>query len=294
MNVTGLRAFHLVAEAGSFTGAAAAAGLSQPTLSAQVRLLERRHEVELFDRTSRKVALTPVGQRLLDVTSRLFAAEAEARALLDGVRTLKRGHLRIAADSAAHVMPVLAAMRAGGAALTFTLSIGNSAEVLERLFDHRADIGVMSRLTSDPRIHARRIRADRLVLFVPARHGWSRRMGVRLEELEGQDIVIRERGSVTREIFERLLAERGIRPSQLVEVEGREAVREAVAAGFGIGVVFAGELGADPSMAPLAIRDVDAGVAEYAVCLTQRLRSPVVRSFFDTAERLAPPEGRAG
>jgi aminoethylphosphonate catabolism LysR family transcriptional regulator len=287
MNITGLRAFHLVAEAGSFTRAAHAAGLSQPTLSAQVRLIERQHDAELFERTSRRVALTPVGRRLFDVTTRLFAAEAEARAVLDGVRTLKRGHLRIAADSAAHVMPVLAAMKAAGTSLTFTLSIGNSTEVMERLFDHRAEIGVMSRPTSDPRVHSRRLRSDRLALFVPAKHPWAARREARLADLAGQDIVIRERGSVTREALEQKLAENGVRPAQLVEVEGREAVREAVAAGFGIGVVFESEFGGDPGMRRLGIGDMEVVVAEYAVCLELRLRSPVVRSFFDAAERLA-------
>jgi aminoethylphosphonate catabolism LysR family transcriptional regulator len=288
MNITGLRAFHLVAEAGSFTRAASAAGLSQPTLSAQVRLLERQHDAVLFDRRSRKVVLTTVGQRLFDVTARLFAAEAEARGLLQGVRTQARGHLRIAADSAAHVLPVLAAMKAAGAAPTFNLSIGNSSEVMQRLFEHVADIGVMSRPTSDPRVHSRLIRADSLVLFAPKAHPFARSSEANLADLHGQPVVIRERGSVTREMFERLLAQSKVAPSQLIEVEGREAVREAVAAGFGIGVVFAAELGDDHAMRRIAIRKADVAVAEYAVCLAQRLRLPVVRAFFDAAERLTP------
>ncbi len=60
--------------------------------------------------------------------------------------------------------------------------------------------------------------------------------------LAGEDLVIRERGSVTREVFESALAERGVTPGTLIEVEGRESVREAVAAGFGLGIVFESEM----------------------------------------------------
>ncbi|HRK24080.1 MAG TPA: LysR family transcriptional regulator, partial [Beijerinckiaceae bacterium] len=170
MNVTGLRAFHAVAEAGSFTRAAAATGLSQPTLSSQVRLIEQQHEAGLFDRKGRGVTLTPLGRRLYDITTRLFAAEDEARALLHGARALQRGHLRVVADSATHVMPLLSVLKRRHPGLTFALSIDNSTGVLQRLFDYGADVGVTARATSDPRLHSRLIRRDRLVLFAPRSH----------------------------------------------------------------------------------------------------------------------------
>jgi aminoethylphosphonate catabolism LysR family transcriptional regulator len=285
MNVTGLRAFHAVAEAGSFTRAAAATGLSQPTLSSQVKLLEAAHEASLFDRKGRGVVLTPLGQRLFDITARLFAAEEEARALLDGARTLRRGHLRVAADSATHVMPLLSALKRRHAGLTFSLAIGNSTGVLQQLIEYGADIGVTARATSDPRLHARLLRRDRLVLFVPAAHELADRRALPLAALAGVDLVVRETGSVTREVFEARLAEAGIRPGNLVEVQGREAVREAVAAGFGIGIVFDSEFPPDPAFITLQITDADLDVAEYVVCLEARRRLPLVRGFLDLAAR---------
>src|SRR5690349_24998177 len=119
--LTQLRAFHLVADAGSFSLAARTAGLSQPTLSAQVRALEASYAVDLFDRRGRGVRMTPAGQSLYTITTRLIAAEEEARALLSDGRSLARGHLRVSADSAYHVMPILAALKQERAGLTFTL-----------------------------------------------------------------------------------------------------------------------------------------------------------------------------
>jgi LysR family transcriptional regulator, low CO2-responsive transcriptional regulator len=284
--LTGLKAFHAVAVAGSFTRAASAIGLSQPTLSSQVALLEAKHAVSLFDRKRRGVTLTPTGKRLLDVTSRIFAAEEEALDLLRGARSIQTGHLRIAADNASHVMPVLARLRAANPGLTFSMTIDNSTNILQRLLDYEADLGVMARLTSDPRIFSLRLKRDRLILFVPACHPLAARGFVDIAELQDVDIVIREPGSVTREVFEASLTQAGVRPGRLVEVQSREAVRETVAAGFGIGVIFESELGADPVFRPVIVRDSDLGVAEYVACLENRRRLANIKGFLDIVQDL--------
>ncbi len=219
MNLTQLRAFHVVALAGGFSLAARSEGLSQPTLSAQVRALEVGYGVGLFDRQGRGVRMTPAGQSLYAVTTRLFAAEEEARALLTGGQALTRGHLRVSADSAYHVLPILAALKQRHEGLTFTLKIDNSAVVLDQLIDHAADIAVMAKMTSDPRIYSMKLREDRLVLFVPKAHPWARWRRRRMADLAGRDIVIRERGSITREVFETRLAEAGVVPRALIDVE---------------------------------------------------------------------------
>lgn len=283
MSFSLLRAFHHVATAGGFTRAAREAGLSQPTLSAQVRKLEALHGVSLFNRRGRQVQLTPLGQNLLEVTARLFAAREEADALLAGARALKRGHLRIAADSATHVMPLLARLKRQHGAVTFTLRIDNSSNVLAQVLAYDADIGVTARRSPDPRLHSVPLKEDRLVLFVPKGHGWARRRRARVEEIGERDVVIREPGSVTREVFEARLAEAGVKPASLIEVQTREAVREAVMAGFGLGIVFASEGGSDPSIHTLEIDGVDFSVAEYVVCLDEHRRLPLVRAFLAAA-----------
>jgi aminoethylphosphonate catabolism LysR family transcriptional regulator len=287
MSQTALRAFHLVAQAGGFTKAALVGGVSQPTLSAQVRALEEAHGVRLFDRRGRAVALTPLGQSLHAVTTRLFAAEEDAKALLAGARALARGHLRVAADSATHVMPLLAKMKQRHPGLTFSLAIGNSSDVLRQVLDHTADVAVAAKQVSDPRVHTLLLRTDRLVVFVPRSHPWASRKAVPLDAFSGQDLVIRERGSITREVFESRLAEAAIKPGALVEVQTREAVREAVAAGFGIGVVFDSEFGTDARFHAIDVSDSDLTVGEYVACLQERRRLPVVRAFLDAAREMA-------
>lgn len=285
--MTQLRAFHLVADAGSFSLAARTAGLSQPTLSAQVRALEASYAVDLFDRRGRGVRMTPAGQSLFTLTTRLVAAEEEARALLTGGRALTRGHLRVSADSAYHVMPILAELKRLHAGLTFTLKIDNSAAVLDHLTEHGADVAVMAKMTSDPSIYSMKLREDRLIIFVSQGHAWARRRRIRLAELAGRDIVVRERGSITREVFEARLAQAGVVSGALIEVQTREAVREAVAAGFGVGVVFDSEFGTDARFHAIEVGDSDLMVGEYVACLQERRRLAVVRAFLNVAHDIA-------
>ena len=287
MTPSQLRAFHLVAEAGSFSGAARAAGLSQPNLSGQVTALEKAYGVRLFDRRGRSVTPTETGRQLQGVTSRLYALQDEARALLAGEQALTRGHLRIAADSAHHVVPVMAALRQRADSLTFALAIDNSAVVLDRLLRHEADVAVMAKSVSDPRLHAVRLRTDRLVLFAPAGHPLGRSGRAPLNALAAQDLVLRERGSITREVLEQAMAEADVRPRAIVEVETREGVNEAVAAGFGIGAVFESEFASDRRLRRIVVADRDLAVAEYAVCLQERRRVALVRAFMEAAAQFA-------
>jgi len=272
MTPSQLRAFHLVAEAGSFSAAGRASGISQPNLSGQVTALERAYGVRLFERRGRSVTPTETGRQLQGITARLFALQDEAKALLAGELALTRGHLRIAADSAHHVVPIMAALKKRAGDLTFALSIDNSAVVLERLLRGEADVAVMAKSVSDPRLHALRLRTDgRVPLAARA----------------GQELVLRERGSITREVLEEAMAAADIRPRSIVEVQTREGVREAVAAGFGVGAVFASELGEDRRFRRIDVADSDLLVAEYAVCLQERRRVALVRAFMDEATQTA-------
>ena len=287
MTPSQLRAFHLVAESGSFSAAARDSGLSQPNLSGQVSALEKAYGVRLFDRRGRQVVPTETGRQLQGITARLFAVQDEAQALLAGEQTLTRGHLRIAADSAHHVMPIMAALRERARSVTFALAIDNSAIVLDRLLRHEADVAVMAKSVSDPRLHSVRLRTDRVVLFTPTAHPLARRGRAPLKALAEQELVLRERGSITREVLEQAMAASGVQPRAIVEVQTREGVREAVAAGFGVGAVFESELGEDRRFRAIVVGDTDLAVAEYAVCLQERRRGALVRAFMDEAQRIS-------
>jgi aminoethylphosphonate catabolism LysR family transcriptional regulator len=281
-----LRAFHFVALAGGFSRAARELGIGQSTLSAQVRQLEAGSGVNLFERKPRGVVLTEKGHALFEVTSRLFAAESEARSILRGDGVRSGGHLRLAADGAFHPAPILAAMKTNRPQFTFTLSIGNSGEVIDSLVDHRADVGITARLPNDPRLFVCPMLSMGLGVFVPDGHPWSALAHITMAQLAGIGFVLRERGSVTRQVFEQNVAEHQIRLGPVIEVSTREGVREMVAAGFGVGVIGDSEFGFDSRLRLLRIVDAHRRISEYAVCLEEHRRLSLVREFLARAVEL--------
>jgi aminoethylphosphonate catabolism LysR family transcriptional regulator len=268
--------------------------VTQPTLSGQVKALEERYGVRLFQRRGRGVELTDLGRQLLDVTRRLSSAEDEAEQLLAGARSLAGGQLRVSADAPTHVIPLLAAFSRRHPGVRLAFSFGNSGEVRASLLARRSEIAVLAELEPDPRIYALPIRRDRQLVFVSRGHPWARRRSLRLEEIADETLILREPGSTTRAVFEAALGERGIAPRRTIEIGSREAVREAVAAGLGVGVIFESEFLRDGRLHSLSLRDAKLEAVQYAACLEDRRAVRVVRAFFDLLRESLPGGGPGG
>jgi len=281
MNHSQLRAFHAVAQENSFTKAAAALQVSQPTLSGHVKALEDGYGVRLFQRGGRRVELTEFGNSLFTVTQRYFASEIEALQLLSTAKGLLRGRLRIGADSPYHVVPLIAAFSRRFPAVQRSIFFGNSKEVLGNLYARKSDIAILPEIVADERLHIMPYRHDRLVIFTHRGHAWSRRKSIRLHEVSEQIIIMREVGSSTRAVFEKALSARNIMPKNTLEMGSREAVREAVAAGLGIGIVCESEFGHDVRLHKLPVRDAKLTTVEYITCLNESRNDAVVTTFFD-------------
>lgn len=287
MNHAQMRAFHAVARELSFTRAARVLNVSQPTLSAQVKALEAGYGVRLFDRRGRRIVMTELGDALLDVTHRMFALEEEADDLLAGARALTRGHLKVGADGPHHVIPLMAAFRRKHPGIRLSLAMGNADRVLEDLSDYRTDIAVVGRVPRDDRFHVLPFGSAPLAVFVATAHPWAKRRSVRLADLAGQPMVLREPGSLTRQVLSRALERAGIEIDPVMEIDSREAVAEAVAGGLGIGVVSFGEFGGDNRVRAIPIEGNPVEMAEHVVCLEDRRRLRIVRSFLALAREMA-------
>jgi len=277
MNHAQLRAFHAVAREGGFTAAARAEGISQPTLTVQVKALEESYNVPLFHRRGRRVSPTRAGEELYTLTQRYFSLERETREFLLAEGGLSRGRVAIAADGPFHLMPLIRGIREELPGLEIVVSVGNSAAVVQSLLDYEAEFGLLSEYRMDDRFAVLAAMHHPIVLMMPAGHEWAGRPSVSITELQGRPMVLREKGSATRRSFETALAAAGVTPEIVLEIGSREAVREAVATGLGLGVVQEPELGEDTRIAWTRIEDADLQATELIVCLEERRSSPVMR-----------------
>ena len=265
-----LRAFHAVATEGSFTKAAQLLHVTQPTLSGQVRALEERFGVRLFDRRRRRIEVTDIGRNLLDITFRMFSLELEAVQVLSAAHALKRGHLRIGADAPYHSVPFLSAFHRRYPDLRLSMTMGNTKSLLDDLLDQRCDVAIAANVKTDSRIFALPFRQDQFIAFVDRAHPWARRRGVKLTELAGQRLLLREPMSNTRQTFDAAMAKANIVLGEVLEIGSREAIKEAVAAGLGVGIIAQSELGDDLRLKALPFEGQQITSTEFVACLQER------------------------
>lgn len=284
MRYVQLRAFHHVALCGGFSRAAKMLNLTQPAISDQVRKLETEYDVRLFDRGKRQVTLTPTGEKLFEVTLRMFEVEGRAVELLAESRSIKTGKLNIIADSAHHVTEILAEFRRKYPSVFVSLRVGNSKTVTEMLTSYDADIGILGEVPIGREYKIINLRSTPIIAFALVESEMGKRSSISMREFAALPMAVREPGSKTRAKFEDFAKRSGIKPRIAIEAEGREAVSEIVAAGDCIGVVSEAEFGNDPRFVRIPIEDADIMMDEALICLRERQDSRLIRTFMEVAQ----------
>ena len=279
MRYSQLRAFHNVARHGGFSRAAEALNQTQPSLSDQVRKLEQSHDTLLFFRDHRTVRLTGAGEGLYQLTQRFFEVEDTIDDYLGRSRAAVRGTLRVVADSAMHVIGAIGRFRQAHPEAFVTVQTGNTEEVLRRLRHYEADIGVVGNL--DPAPDLETFDLGRTPIIGIAAQGLLPR-GVRslsFQQFNDWPLIFREQGSRTRANLEAAAARMDVRLSPVIEVDGREAMREVVASGAGIGFVSEAEFGHDTRLVRVPVTGGDLFMQETLVHMAMRRDVPVIRAF---------------
>lgn len=281
-----LKAFDATARAGSITAASLQLGLRQPTVSAHILRLEADYGVELFFRKGRRLVLTEFGDTLLEHTRRLFSAEEDARSLLTAAKTHYSGTLNLHAIGPYNVTPIIKAYRSDYPGVQVTVTVGDSQSITQRILDYQGDIGLVLNEITDPQIFCLPYREQALVIFAATSHELARKQEVSLTDLMNQEFVMREEGSGTRKAFQEALKANGIRIKTSVEMRSREAVREAVAQGLGLGVVADRAYLPGPGLVKLRVKNFSAKTCTRLICRTERKNSPLIAQFLRTAQHL--------
>jgi aminoethylphosphonate catabolism LysR family transcriptional regulator len=288
MNDAQLRCFHVAATEKSITRAAVRLGISQPTVSAQIKALEEGYGVQLFRRVGRKIELTDFGARLKLVTERIYTAQDEARELLVGHQNLNQGHLRVGAVSPFHVVPILQELQTKYPDVTFSLRAGNSTSILDALMRYDIDVGIMADLKAgNQRLHIQFLRRDDIVLLVGSDHRLAGRDFVTYADLADETIIIREEGSVTRSTFMNALLAEDLSIRRFVDIESREATKEAVAYGLGVAPLLQSEVGEDKRWSVVRMAPPAPSFDEYVACPRDLVRAPLVRAFLEIASAVS-------
>ncbi|WP_218240304.1 LysR substrate-binding domain-containing protein [Comamonas fluminis] len=284
MSTARYRAFIAVAQQGSLSAAARSLGLSQPTISSQIATLERQSQIELFHRQGYRMSLTSAGHKLMTLAQKLLALESEAEFFLRDSGKLHQGELKIGAVGPFHVIEMVAAYRALHPGMQLSIRMGNSQQVLHDLENYSTDVAVLAGLYERPELVAREYARHSIILFAHVDHPLAQREQIDIAALHNQALLLRERGSTTRTAMEKALAAASVKPQLNLEIGSREAIREAVARGLGIGAVSEAEFIPDARFRPIRIAGDPASTTTYVYCMKERSDSLLVRSFWEAIE----------
>ena len=262
--------------------------MAQPTLSQQIKALENRHNAVLFEGRRPPLRLTPVGRELYALTRRMFATSEEIDELLGDSVGADAFALRIGGDSPVYAVRLAQALMSAHPEAAVEVRIDNAREALARLHDAQVDVAILSDPPMDGQFFYEPLFADYLAVCMPADHPLAEADVFPLEVLAHERLLMREPASKTRTAIEVLLAAADVIPERVIELHGREAIREAIALGMGVSLFFSAECPPDPRIACLRPdRQPDrAQLTGYLVCRIERRRTPMMRAALAAAETL--------
>ncbi|MEN1970381.1 LysR family transcriptional regulator [Lentibacillus sp. N15] len=242
MNIENLRMFCRVVEEGNISKAARLGYVSQPAVTKQIRQLETRYNTLLFDRQEGKLIPTKAGKTLYP-----FAK--------DMVETLEQSHEAVKEATGEYevVLHIGASFTIGDYLLPnvmgkfkkkfpdyqFSLTIGNTPQITEKLKNQDIDIALVESQVDDHSFMSETFAQDELVLVIPADHRWKDRETITPHELPEEKMIWRESESGTRVILENALQKAGVlkQIQSSLELGSVQSIKSAVEAGLGVSIL---------------------------------------------------------
>lgn len=288
MELRKLDAFCKVIELKSFTRAAKAMLLSQPTISEHIRYLESELDQKLLERQGREVEPTPVGAVLYEYARRILQTRREAIQAVEQFSGKISGAIAIGCGTipGTYVLPeLIGAFHKKYPAIKTTLRINSSRLIAEEVLGGNLELGVVGAKWNEPGLHWKKIFSDELVLVIYQDHLWADKETVSLAEIMGEPIIIREIGSGTRKVFSKILMENGFKERDLhevAEIGSTAAIKEAIKAGLGVAILSKRAVKDEIQcgrLSSVAIKDQKLTRPFYLIRRKNRELSPVASAF---------------
>lgn len=260
MNITlrQLKIFEAVARHLSFTKASEELHLTQPAVSMQIKQLEQEIGLPLFEQVGKRIFLTEAGIELGHYSRGVATLLAEAKQIFEEMRGLKQGHLNICvASTANYFIPRLwAAFRQRLPHVNVSLEVTNRAGLLQAFEDNRADLVIMGQPPETLDVVAEVFMPNPLVVIAPPHHALCRARAIPLEQLKTETFLVREPGSGTRSLMERVFAEKQLELVMPIEMNSTEAIKQGVEAGLGLALLSLHTLEMELALQRLEVLDV--------------------------------------
>lgn len=234
-----LQVFEKVASHLNYSRAAKELYLSQPAVSMQIKQLEGHIGLPLFEQMGKKIFLTEAGRELFQYARSIAQQLTEMEAVFDEMKGLEQGKLTLSVvNTANYFTPQLLAKFCGRHPnINVILQVANRDAVLKQLSDNSTDLAIMGQPPENLDLTAVSFLDNPLVVIAEPGHSLAKLQHIKFPQLAQETFLSREKGSGTRSAMERVFAQHAIQPRISMEMETNEAIKQAVRAGMGLGIL---------------------------------------------------------
>jgi DNA-binding transcriptional LysR family regulator len=269
-------------------------------VTAQIKTFEDQCDLKLFKKKGRSLYLSEEGSTLYEYARRIFEYEREVEDVIEEMRKLKRGTLRLGTSKAyaRYFMPFLiSSFHEAFPQIKVHLDEGSSLDILRSLLDLKNEVAVIARVEEGPNITFLPFKQDHLKLILAPSHSLAKKKSVSVEELVHEPMIMKEIGSGTRKQVNELFSRKGLAPKVLMETSNTEFIKQLVQRGEGISFLVEEAVAVEIREKRLAAVPV-AGENPFldvsiAYLKGQHLSHPA-RAFVDMLEKMATQGPRAG
>jgi DNA-binding transcriptional LysR family regulator len=262
LNLRQLEAFYLVVKLKSFTRAAEALNVTQPAVTIQVKSLEKSLNIQLIQHLGKRVQLSEAGELLYQFADKIFDLVSEANEKMRDFKKLMRGTLQIGTTKnyARYIMPsLLSEFQRRFPRIKVILNEGNSEEMARSVLEMKNELALISQLNLDRKIKSIFFSTVEFVLVVSPEHRFSQRKSISLRELNGEPVILREKGSGSRTAILRKFQEYGIWPSVITEASSLDFIVGYVKQNKGVSFMFEPDIREELEKGTLKVIRVEEG-----------------------------------
>ena len=262
MNLKQLEAFYLVVKKKSFTRAAEELNVTQPAVTIQVKSLEKSLNLKLIQQVGKRMQLTEAGEILYQYAEKIFDLAADANEKMRDFKKLMRGTLQIGTTKnyARYIMPsLLSEFQRRFPRIKVILDEGNSEDMAKSVLEKKNELALISQLNLDRKIKSLFFSTVEFVLVASPEHRFSKRKSISLRELNGEPVILREKGSGARTAILRKFQEYGIWPSVILEASSLDFIVGYVKQNKGVSFMFEPDIKEELEKGTLRVISVEEG-----------------------------------
>jgi DNA-binding transcriptional LysR family regulator len=247
----------------------------------QVKSLERSLNLKLIQQMGKRVQLSEAGELLYQYSGKIFDLVDEASGKMGDFKKLMRGTLRIGTTKnyARYIMPsLLSEFQRRFPRTKVILDEGNSEDMARSVLEMKNELALISQLNLDRRIKTLFFSTVEFVLVASPEHRFSQRKGISLRELNGEPVILREKGSGSRAAILRKFQEYGIWPSVIIEASSLDFIVGYVKQNKAVSFMFEPDIKEELEKEALKVIPIEEGNIIFFTDL-----------IYDSEKSLSPP-----